>query len=457
MKPPRRGRVLLDAFAAKRGGEKALTSRQQSRFTQLVTHAREHSPYYRRLYREAGVADDVNRPAQLPVVDKARLMSSFDEWVTDPTVTLAKAHEFTADPDRVGESFAGRYTLTTTSGTTGRHGIFVQDASATAVTGAMTARVMATWIGLRGAGRIARRGARMALVVPAGGHFASTVAAARLRDRSRVLVLDVRRPLRELVEELNAFQPTVLTPYASLGLMLAGEAEAGRLRIDPQLVVLSAEGLSIPDYERVATAFDATVRTSWAANECPFLSYSCAEHWLHVNADWVAVEPVDERYRPVPPGTVSHTVLVTNLANRIQPILRYDLGDAIEVRPDPCGCGAPGPAVRVRGRTADLLTFTRPDREPVSLSPLAVATLLESVPGLESFQLVQTAPAALSVRTRPTATTAEPLWRDVATRLRELLDDHDLGTVRVEPATEPPQPGVGGKIRPVIPLPQATE
>ena len=54
------------------------------------------------------------------------------------------------------------------------------------------------------------------------------------------------------------------------------------------------------------------------------MAYDCGQGWLHVNSDWVILEPVEADYSPTPPGQASHTVLLTNLANRIQPIIRYD-------------------------------------------------------------------------------------------------------------------------------------
>ncbi|MGV9772877.1 hypothetical protein [Streptosporangium sp. NPDC003464] len=333
------------------------------------------------------------------------------------------------------------------------HRIFLQDARATAVTSAM----LAGWLGLRDVVRIARGGARMALVIPEGGHFASTVAAARLRGRSRVAAFSVHQPLQDLVAELNAFRPAVLAPYAGIGALLAGEAEAGRLHINPALVMLTAEGLPVGEYARIAAALGAKVRTSYACNECPFLSCSCSESWMHLNAGWAILEPVDEQYRPVAPGEPSHTVLLTNLANHVQPVLRYDLGDSVVLRPDPCPCGHPGPAVRVQGRAADLLTFPGPgpaqEKAPVTLAPLPLATLLETVPGLELFQIVQTAPTTLRIRLHP-APDADPetLWRRIETRMRDLLARHHLGHVRLERAGEPIQHSTGGKVRAVIPL-----
>lgn len=58
--------------------------------------------------------------------------------------------------------------------------------------------------------------------------------------------------------------------------------------------------------------------------------------WQHVNTDWVTFEPVDSAFKRVPKREVSHTVLVSNLANRLQPVLRYDLDDSVVERTDPC-------------------------------------------------------------------------------------------------------------------------
>ena len=66
---------------------------------------------------------------------------------------------------------------------------------------------------------------------------------------------------------------------------------------------------------------------------------------------------MDEGYQPVAPGKPSRTVLATSLSNRVQPIIRYDLGDRITMLPDPCACGSPLPSMRVEGRTDEILTF----------------------------------------------------------------------------------------------------
>jgi phenylacetate-CoA ligase len=448
--------LLRDTHAAHRKGLEAILQRQRDRLADLVLFARTHSAHYRERYRN--LPDHVTDPTLLPVASKAELMPRFDQWVTDPDVTLAAVQAFVQDSTLIGEQFLNRYTVTATSGTTGTPGIFLADRFALSVTAVLGARMLGTWLSGPDLARIATRGGRIAMVIATGGHFASATAAAALRKsrlrRQRIGVFAVHTPMPDLVTALNGFRPAILAPYASMGALLATEQLAARLNIDPALVVLSAEGLPGSEYDRISNAFEAKVRHSYAANECPFLSYSCTQGWLHVNSDWSILEPVDADHQPVAPGERSHTVLLTNLANRTQPILRYDLGDSVVLRPDACPCGDPLPAIQVQGRTADLLTFPTPGGDSVTLAPLALSLALERLPEVELIQIVHAAPAELNLRLRHTpGADPERAWRTVHAETSRLLAAHKIGHVSVTRAAEPPQRGSGGKFRPVIPLP----
>ena len=76
---------------------------------------------------------------------------------------------------------------------------------------------------------------------------------------------------------------------------------------------------------------------------------------MHVNADWALLEVVDENNEPVPDGETGAKVLVTNLANYTQPIIRYEIGDMITMATEPCGCGSNLPLIdHVEGRDSDV-------------------------------------------------------------------------------------------------------
>lgn len=268
--------LIWDAWRTRKKGADAIAQRRRARLADMVAHARANSPYHGELYR--GLPDRVESAQLLPVTDKKMLMERFDEWCTDRAVTLeaAEAHGERRQPVG-GEWFLGKYTVMTTSGTTGRRGIFLVDDRTMAVVTAMMLRWVGDWLSPSDFLKIIARRGRMAMVMATGGHFASAVAAARLKKRrgKRVGVLSAHMPLAELVARLNRFQPAMLAPYASMAAMLADEQEAGRLDIHPVLLALSAEGLPQAEYGRIARVFDAKVGNSYAASECMFMSAMC--------------------------------------------------------------------------------------------------------------------------------------------------------------------------------------
>jgi len=446
-------RLLLDIRRARKQGPAAINQRQRKRFAEMVAYARANSPYYRELYK--GLPEQVENPTLLPVTDKKKLMARFDDWVTDREVTLEKVRPFVENRNLFGKEFLGKYLVITTSGTTGTHGIFLIDKQSLSVIASIFLGKPHAWLGARDILRIIAGGGRIAAVLAAGTPTATGVGISQFGSRlgKAFQAFSVHTPLPELTTELNQFQPLVLTSYGTVTKLLTNEQEAGRLHIKPELILPVAEGLQLDEYDRIARVFNTKVGNFYAASECLFLSYSCNQKWLHVNADWVVLEPVDADYRPTPPGEQSQTVLLSNLANRAQPILRYDLGDSILQRPDPCPCGDRLPAIRVQGRAADMLTFPTDHDERITIPPLLFGTSIYHIAGIEQFQLIQTTPTNLRVRLR-LADGADPdcVWQVVHSQITRLLTKHRLDHVTVERAKELPEQSSGGKYREVIPL-----
>jgi phenylacetate-coenzyme A ligase PaaK-like adenylate-forming protein len=145
-------------------------------------------------------------------------------------------------------------------------------------------------------------------------------------------------------------------------------------------------------------------------------------------------------------------VLLTNLANRVQPIIRYDLGDSVVVNPKPCACGSPLPAIRPEGRRDDVLALRAADGTIVQLSPLALTTVIEDATACRRFQLVQTAPDHIAVR----LDVADPAKRHAefsaaARALNAYLAHQSLANVQLSLDTQAPvADGHSGKLREVI-------
>lgn len=175
-RPLATARTVVDVLRASRDGPSGLARRRDARLSELVAWARTGSPYYRRLYRDLPHCGDLpQRPVALgdfPAVTKADLMAAFDDWVTDPRVTLAGVEAFKSDPGLAGAAFLDRYFVCSTSGTTGHPGLFVHDPGALAVYQALSLRLDLAWLSGSQWLQILRRRGRWAAVVATGGHFA---------------------------------------------------------------------------------------------------------------------------------------------------------------------------------------------------------------------------------------------------------------------------------------------
>jgi phenylacetate-CoA ligase len=290
-----------------------------------------------------------------------------------------------------------------------------------------------------------------------GGHFAGAgwmeLERRRSAWRARAFrMFSVQRPLAELVAALNAFDPAILSGYPSALELLAEEQATGHLHLRPILVETAGESTPPGARARMAANFGCEVKDAYGASEFPFFAFSCPNGWLHVSSDWAILEPIDARLRPAPSGEPSYTVLLTNLANWIQPIIRYDLGDSVLSRPDRCPCGSLLPAIRVAGRRDDVLRFETADGRIVSVLPLAIGAIVDETPGVRRSQLIQTDPITMRLRLDPKmGVDVEKMWGCAIANLKAYLLGQGLANVEVVRASEPAEQSArSGKFRQVI-------
>ena len=393
--PVRLSAVCMDVAAAQRGTPEGMAQRQRTRLAALLQATLRGSRLYRALWPAGASA---HTPLQaLPPVERRQLMADFGGWVTDPQLELAALRAFTADPTRIGQPWLGRYMVWESSGTSGQPGVFVQDAQAMAVNDALEALrrspppkpLLTGWLDPLGLGE------RMAFIGAIDGHFASTVSVRRLCALNPWLARSTRsfsllEPLPALVQALNAFAPTAIATYPTAAALLADEAARGALRIRPREIWTGGEYLAPAMRAHIARHLGGAVRNSYGASEFLAMAWECAHGQLHVNADWVVLEPVDEKFQPVPAGQPSASVLLTNLANHVQPLVRYDLGDQVTLPAGRCSCGSPLPVLQVQGRHDEPLVMAGRAGQSVTLLPLALSTVLEDHAGVFDFYLRQT-------------------------------------------------------------------
>ena len=362
----------------------------KERLSELVGYAREHAPLFGDLYRNVKDNSDLK---SLPVTEKRSLMSRMDDWFCDREVTKEKLFAYLAQD--LETPFLEKYTVLTTSGSTGMPMAMVRDANHNAIHGAlMSLRFF--------------RNIDQALMQPAHSKIAAIIftsgsvsSYSSLKKSMRankayvnnMLPISVLNPIDDIVKALNDFQPDVITGYPTVLALLANESEKGILNIHPKLIACSAETLSLENYHYLKDTFGCAVLNNYCSTEGGEIAMSCSEGHLHLNSDWILVEPIDKEGKEVADGVLSDEVLITDLSNYIQPVIRYRVDDQVRIWHTPCKCGSRLPIIEVIGRVEDSLCLCGK-----TISSVQILVLISKISEFISSQFIQTNECCLEFR-----------------------------------------------------------
>jgi phenylacetate-CoA ligase len=369
-----------------------LRAHQRERLLAIVRHAAANSPYYRECFAGIELSDALDLGA-LPRLDKATMLEHFDDLVTDRRLTLSGVEQHLSELEgfspRTEPMLFGEYRVMASGGTSGRRGIYVygrDDWKEVLAGGPMRAQKAFLNFGPR----IPRR--RFATIFADHPlHMTGRINRSLDIGVHRFLRLDARMPHGELVEALNAFRPEGLGTYPSMAALLAERQRAGELRIHPQMIFTAGEVRTAEMEERIVDAWGRRPFNIYGATETgAYAAVECNRHTgLHILEDQVLIEVVDDDYRPVPDGEAGSRLLITNLYNRTQALIRYELNDLLTVSPDPCPCGRPFRLLKsVEGRSDDVLEMPATEGGTIKVHPLTLRSPLAGIAALSEYKIV---------------------------------------------------------------------
>lgn len=382
-----------------------IAATQRARLAKLVGYAKQHSRFYGETL--AGVDPESFALADLPTTNKQEMMENFERVLTVNDVTREEVEHYFEDPSNLGKLFHDKYVLSHTSGSQGQPLLIVQTQEDMDLLFALQAsRGNAEEMGIIEGVKRLLSPVRLAVVTLKRGFYPSASAFEFVPQGMRGFLEVCRLSLtdEDMIERLAEFRPTHLSTYASILHEIARAVEQGKLDLRPDLeqVVNISERLTPKSRQRYIEMFGAVILDDYGMGECLFLSNGCATSGgMHVNADWVVLEVVDQENRPVPNGTKGSKVLITNLANKVQPFIRYEVGDVLTMATQPCGCGSNMPLVAaIEGRSADMFQVQVADGER-PLSPLLFQHVLETMFDAREYQIVQQEPNKFLIRLEP--------------------------------------------------------
>lgn len=342
---------------------------QWERLKRLLEHCEREVPFYRRRWRELGIAvadiRNLDDYAQLPVLTKADIRANFD--------------------DLKGDSWGDRLLYKTTGGSTGEPMRFGYTRESN------DRRTAVMWRGYEWAG--SRMGRRTLYLW--GGVVGEPGRIHRMKDdlfnaafARRVLnsFHMTEANMAEFADAIDAYRPEVIVSYVGPLVRLAQWLTAtGRQVARPQSIIGAAEALHEFQREIIERAFGCPAFNTYGCREFMLIAAECEQRrGLHVNADHLVVEL--RKPAAAPADMPTGEVIITDLFNYGMPFVRYLNGDMASASHDTCSCGRGLPLLeRVDGRVLDAIRTPAGHILPGEFFP----HMLKDVPGLERFQLVQ--------------------------------------------------------------------
>ena len=345
---------------------------RERRLGELARRAMDGSPFWRERLRRAVRTDGSVDLDSVPVLTKAELMERWDDAVTDRRLRRDELLEHLDGLDR-DALWLGEYRAMTTSGSSGRKGLFVYDRAAWRGLMAQFFRYN-DYVGIKP--RLPRRTRIGAIGGGSPTHMTQRVAATVSFGLQNVLRLSATMPVPELVAALNEFQPDFLHAYPSVACLLADEQLDGRLHVSPAGVSTSSELRTAETAERIERAWGVKPFDLFGSTE-GLWGCECEERsGIHLFDDMTIVEHDSDR------------LLVTNLFNHAQPLIRFEVGDVMSFAADPCACGRTLTRVKsIDGRTDDVLELPGQNGRRVPIVPLQFGVVTAD-PAVREFQVV---------------------------------------------------------------------
>ncbi len=262
--------------------------------------------------------------------------------------------------------------------------------------------------------------------------------------------ISVLQPAVALADALVSFTPDVVYGLPSALLEAGRTLQLRGTRLPISMIFTSGELLN-GSRAALEAAFDAPVYDIYGTSETKEIAWQCPQGGMHLNADVVRLEVLDDSGRGLPTGHEGNLV-ATLLVNRAMPLLRYLTGDRGALLPGRCQCGRSSPLLGiVSGRAADMLVLRGGER----VSPYAITCALERVQGVLRYQVSQLDPVRLQVRAiAEGAADRETIAREMRTALR--FDVASFLEAEVEFVDRLPT-GPRAKFRVVQPLVSSTE
>lgn len=411
--------------------EEELWALRDARLREVVTYAADTVPYYQNLFRREGIDPQsiktVHDLRRIPLVEK---------------VTVRKNPRLFISTSRRGKNSIAF----TTSGSTGEPSTIHHDHEsllANIAYGERERSVFSTICGKRFGLREAYIVRPRSTITKVWDYYQKHTFASSSRPR---LLLDVLRPIEQVVDAINSFRPDVLVGYGSYL-----EAFFRTLRFKgiqmhlPRVLFYGAECMTEAGKALIEKEFGVPVLSIYNSVEAFKIGFLCeARHGFHLHDDLCHVRIMNANGEDIPAGDKGE-VVISNLVNKGTVLLNYRLGDVASLATGNCSCGRVLPLLsELEGRIEDILFLANGG----FVHPRAVWATLSQRNEVLKYQFIQHKPERFELKLVTVDYQSYQLVvGDIHADLRRLLGESAVIECEFYTALEPE---ASGKFRPVM-------
>ena len=202
------------------------------------------------------------------------------------------------------------------------------------------------------------------------------------------------------VARIRARRPAMLFGYPSAISHIARHAKKRGIRLDDlgvRVVFVTSERLYDDQRESIERLFGCPVANGYGGRDAGFIAHQCPSGSMHITAEDIAVEIVDALGQVLPPGQ-SGEIVVTHLATRDFPFIRYRTGDIGVLEDTPCACGRGLPVLKeIQGRSTDFVIAL----DGTVMHGLSLIYVLRDIPAVRAFKIIQETLTLTRVQVEP--------------------------------------------------------
>ncbi|MCB1667807.1 MAG: AMP-binding protein [Porticoccaceae bacterium] len=190
------------------------------------------------------------------------------------------------------------------------------------------------------------------------------------------------------VSTIRQVRPKMLFGYPSALAHIAEHAVKRDIKLNAlgiKVAFVTSEKLYDHQREKIEQVFGCPVANGYGGRDAGFIAHQCPAGSMHITSEDIVVEIMDSNGNPVPVGE-SGEIVVTHLATRDFPFVRYRTGDVGVLSDERCSCGRGLPVLKeIQGRSTDFVVA----QDGTVIHGLALIYILRDLPGIASFKVTQ--------------------------------------------------------------------